>query len=95
MSKTDKLAAAIILSVLGLAVALGLGLVFQSPMLARESRLDAAASKACQTDPTLQRVLKRAPPGSSERSDAYERCLIAHGVDAHWIPKSTAVTPLP
>ena len=95
MSKSDKLAAAIILSVLGLAVALGLGLVLQSPMVARESRLDAAASKACETDRTLQRVLKRAALGSSERRDAYDRCLVAHGVDTRWIPKATVVTPLP
>jgi hypothetical protein len=95
MSKSDLLAAAILLSVLGLAAALGLGFVLHSSALVGESRTDAAASKACETDPTLQRILKQRSLGPSERSKAYDRCLVAHGVDTRWIPKATEVTPLP
>jgi hypothetical protein len=73
--------------ILGLAavIVLSVGLWFRSS--ARNARTMTAASEACMNDPTM----KKAPLGSDARADAYERCLIEHGVPASDIPKRTDI----
>ena len=71
--------------ILGLTAAIVLGAGLWIVLSIRETRATTAASKACVYD----QAVKRAPLGSSARADAYERCLIAHGVPANSIPKRT------